>query len=179
MKAICVVAHPDDCVIFAWPFIDTFAQFDWTILYLTYDTYTDRGKEISDFWTKRKIKTEFLGHIDTYLDIESNKISFDSELARRQLITKAIRFDLILTHNQNGEYGHIHHKFVHESLSILNKPKVFFADSQSYNFICNRTSKLDLDELPLHKDVVSGFTDIEIGKYFKNDSAWKFLNDKI
>ena len=31
IKALCVVAHPDDCVIFAKPFIDTHKQYDWNI----------------------------------------------------------------------------------------------------------------------------------------------------
>lgn len=179
MKALCVVAHPDDCVIFAWPFIDTFTDFEWTILYLTYDTNSNRGKEVSEFWKKRNVHTNFLGYVDTYLDIENNQISFNTANAQKDLILTSLKYDLILTHNAQGEYGHIHHKFVHDSLQIVNKPKVYFADDKNFNLVCKRSSNFDIDELPLHKDVIIGFTDIQTGRYTVDDVAKEVLYVKI
>ena len=61
LKALCVVAHPDDCVIFAWPFIEAHPEFEWTIVYLTYTFFDSRAKEIQSYWDKRGITTTFLG----------------------------------------------------------------------------------------------------------------------
>jgi LmbE family N-acetylglucosaminyl deacetylase len=36
MKALCLVAHPDDCVIFAYSYIYNHPEHNWTIGYLTY-----------------------------------------------------------------------------------------------------------------------------------------------
>lgn len=179
MKALCVVAHPDDCVIFAWPFIDTYSNFDWTICYLTYDESTLRGSEISKFWKTKQIKTLFLGHKDTHKDLENNEISFDSKLAQTQILLTARQYNLILTHNHLGEYGHIHHKFVHNCLQIINRPKVFFGDQQEYDLICRRSCDFQLDELPLHKDVIQQFTNIEVGRYCLTNNAKEFLDVTI
>ncbi len=179
MKAVCIVAHPDDCVIFAWPFMDYFDQFEWSILYLTYDDKSARGKELKDFWNKRNINVVFLGHNDTYQDMIENRISFDIDLAQTQILTFSDKFDLILTHDQHGDYGHIHHKFVHAVAQKNNIAKVFFANDNEHNFSCLRSVRLDLNELPLHKSVIAEFANIDLGKYFITEQARELLDGKI
>jgi hypothetical protein len=179
MKALCVVAHPDDCVIFAWPFIDQFLDFDWTLLYVTYDEQEPRGEEISKFWKNHGIQTKFLGCIDTYQDMLNNKISFDTDCVFKEIQNYCSQSDLVLTHASDGDYGHIHHKFVHECVSESDVAKVWFSNHQEYNFKCVRKTVLDLDLLPLHKDVILQFEDISIGKYFVTESASGLLNVKI
>ena len=175
MKAICVVAHPDDCVIFARPFIDHYSTWSWTILYLTYTAEESRAKEMHAYWKARQIPTVHLGFVDTYLDMENNKISFNEEQAKRELKNISSRYDLILTHNPDGDYGHIHHKFVSGAVSENNKPIVYFANWEQQNLELRTSNTLNLDQFPLHKDVISGFQDLNLGRYFVTDSAKQLL----
>jgi len=171
LKALCVVAHPDDCIIFARPFIQWFSNFDWTILYLTYNEHDDRAKEVRNFWDSRNVETKFLGHVDDYRDMESKQLSFDSSRAAEQIQREAANYDLLLTHNEDGEYGHIHHCFVHSCASSVNVSKVYFSNYQKSNYVCNLKENLNLDEIPLHRDVVSQFSNINTCYYFVTEEA--------
>jgi LmbE family N-acetylglucosaminyl deacetylase len=176
LKALCAVAHPDDCIIFAWPFIEYAKKFDWTILYLTYSEQDSRAQEVKKFWNNRNIPTKFLGHVDTYKDMESNNLSFDVLTASWQIAGYVKDYDLLLTHDSHGDYGHIHHKFVHDRVIESTKPKVYFANQQEQNFECRRKTPLNLDDLPLHREVISEFDDVETGRYFLTESAKELLN---
>jgi LmbE family N-acetylglucosaminyl deacetylase len=179
VKAIAAVAHPDDCVIFAWPFIEAHPEFDWTIVYLTYYCTDPRGKEVREYWDKRRIKTHFLGFLDDYTDQQTQKLNFwygmDAEVSLRLACWGA---DLILTHNEDGDYGHIHHKFVNNAVNgLVNIPKVYFASTFNYNTKCVVNTPVDTTELPLHKEVVEGFQDRNIGLYIVPEEAEKLLTN--
>lgn len=178
IKALCVVAHPDDCVIFARPFIEQHPQFKWTILYLTYRGYDPRATEMTAYWRKRNVITVNLGFVDDYRDIENNLVSFDSNQAAREIFNISSRYDLVLTHNADGDYGHIHHKFVSSAVQPVPKPKVYFAKHEQQNMECRAVSDIGLAELPLHRAVVSEFENINIGRYFADQSAQELLNGK-
>lgn len=178
LRAICVVAHPDDCVIFARPFMEQYSQFEWTILYLTYAAADARAMEMAAYWRKRNAITVNLGFVDDYRDMENNQVSFDSDQAAREIFNISSKYDLILTHNLDGDYGHIHHTFVSNSVQLVQKPKVYFAKYEQQNMECCAISDISLDELPLHKDVVSGFENINVGRYAADQSARELLNGK-
>ena len=178
MKAVCVVAHPDDCVIFARPFIDSHPEFKWTILYLTYAEYEPRAKEMSAYWQSRKVSTINLGYVDTYLDMENNKISFDKVQAESDIANIASKYDMILTHNPDGDYGHIHHKFVSAAASATGKPIVYFANWEQQNLELRTDTSLVLDQFPLHADVIGGFHDLDFQRYLVTDSAKELLDGK-
>jgi LmbE family N-acetylglucosaminyl deacetylase len=163
MKAQVLVAHPDDCVIFARPFVDAHPDYEWSIVYLTYDYDDIRSMEISGYWNSRNIPTKFLGFIDDYRDIENNELSFSAELAE-SAIKQVVDADLILTHFEDGDYGHIHHKFVNTVANKIDVPKVYFASTFNYTdeYV---TTPLDLDQFPLHRTVIEGFKDRDTGRY--------------
>jgi hypothetical protein len=178
IKALCVVAHPDDCVIFARPFIEQYSEFEWTILYLTYRSYDSRAMEMTAYWRRRNVSTVSLGFTDDYRDIENNRVSFDAEQAQREIANISSRYDLILTHNADGDYGHIHHTFVSNSAQSVSKPKVYFAKYEQSNMECSAASDINLAELPLHREVISGFENINIGRYAADQLAQELLNGK-
>lgn len=158
MKALAMVAHPDDCIIFGYGFINHYKNFDWSICYLTYTNSDPRAIEISKFWSRRNIETKFLGFIDDYQDIKNNQISFSEDEAKQSVLTEIADKDLILTHNQYGEYGHLHHKFIHNIVIASHPCVVTFADSYHGNATYTVDSSLySLDELPLHRDVIGPF----------------------
>lgn len=164
MKAVVVVAHPDDCLIFARPYIDAHPTYDWSIVYLTYSSTDERAKEMSLYWNNRNIPTTFLGFIDDYRDIENETLSFSVEDAT-QAILSTVDGDIILTHNDDGEYGHIHHKFVNAVVNQIDKPKVYFANTAHYNIQYTAISSLTFDDFPLHKEVLQMFDELDIGRY--------------
>lgn len=178
MRAVALVAHPDDCVIFAWPFIEAHPEFEWTIVYLTYRMYDPRGREIRTYWQKRNIPTVFLGHKDTWLDMMRNKISFDAEQAEQDLTNATADANLILTHFEDGDYGHIHHKFVNSVAKKMDAPKVYFASTFNYNTEYLVTEEVAVIELPLHRSVIEGFTDRNIGRYIVTPEAELIIKEK-
>lgn len=178
LKALCVVAHPDDCVIFAKPFIDTHSQYDWRILYLTYTIYEPRGKEIAEYWATQGVTTIQLGFRDDYRDMENDQLSFNHEQAAREIVNISKSYDLILTHNPDGDYGHIHHTFVSQCATATGKPMVYFASYGQENLTCAARSNLDLSLLPLHKEVIEGFENVNVCRYTVTESAKELINGK-
>jgi LmbE family N-acetylglucosaminyl deacetylase len=152
-----VVAHPDDCVIFAYSFIHNHPAVDWTILYLTYTHWDYRGSELCAFWNQRNIHTVFLGYVDDWHDIENKKISFDTDQAQREIQGIIKDFDLVLTHNSQGEYGHLHHVFVHNCVRD-HAGLVTFADLSTGTVTYTvPPGTYTWDELPQHQGVVRAF----------------------
>jgi hypothetical protein len=157
MNAICLVAHPDDCLIFAYSYIHNRPEIDWTIGYLTYTSEDARGQELAKFWKRRQIPCVFLGYVDDYRDLETKKISFDTAAAAQDLQLLAEQYDLVLTHDQNGDYGHLHHVFVHDC--VQHHPQlVTFADLSSGTVTYSvPAGTYTWDELPQHQDIVRAF----------------------
>lgn len=170
MKALCLVAHPDDCVIFGYSYIHNHPEYNWTICYLTYCEWDQRGKEMSDFWRKRNISCVFMGYTDDYRDIENKKISFNEEQARRELGNIASNYDLVLTHDEHGDYGHIHHVFVHDC--VKDHPNiVIFAKPGEGTTYTVPAGVYTLDEFPQHRDIIAGFHTTEHKNSYKESKC--------
>lgn len=174
IKGLVVVAHPDDCVIFANPLIENTPNVHWTIVYLTYQDWNPRAKEMRQYWNSRAIPTIFLGYEDDYRDTETGKLSFNVEQAEKEIINFCANYDVILTHNVDGDYGHIHHKFVNATVAKANKPTVTFASTFNCNYTCTG-SDIDLDCFPLHREVIVGFEDRTTGRYSVDPKTQELL----
>lgn len=156
MKATAIVAHPDDCVIFAWSFIQHHPWLEWSVCYLTYQEHDDRAKELSQFWNDKNIPVHFLGYIDEHKDLETGRCSFDTNRASIDIRNHVANQAIVLTHDSKGDYGHLHHKFVHDVVAACHDRVVTFADNQSGNveyFIENP----DYSSLQIHRDIVQSF----------------------
>jgi LmbE family N-acetylglucosaminyl deacetylase len=156
MKALCLVAHPDDCVIFGYSYIYNHPNYSWTICYLTYNNWDQRGKEMADFWRRRNISCVFMGYTDDYRDIENKKISFNEQQARRELANIASSYDLVLTHDEQGDYGHIHHVFVHDCVQDHPNLVTFARPGEGTEYTIP-PGTYTLDELPQHGEIIAGF----------------------
>ena len=175
-KALMLVAHPDDCVIFGFPFYSTHKQFEWTICYLTYKKWELRAHEISKFWNRRLVKTMFLGFTDDFTFVEKGITGFDNTAARNEILKIVDGFDLVLTHNIDGEYGHIHHIFVHNVIKETNIPQIYFAGFDNFNYQCVcQSNEYSLSELPVHRDVIEGFQDRLTGRYTVTESVRELI----
>jgi LmbE family N-acetylglucosaminyl deacetylase len=176
-NALAVVAHPDDCIIFALPLIENLPQYQWHIIYLTYGAMDPRAAEVAVFWNNRNVTTEFLGFVDDYTDQETQHLNYwhriDAEMAIRPAVLKHNPV-LLVTHNADGDYGHIHHKIVHDTVQAIDVPQIYFASTFNVTDTY-RAQEYDLDALPLHKQVVAGFQDRLIGRYIVTDQARKLI----
>lgn len=157
MKAITMVAHPDDCVIFAYSYIHNHPEHEWTICYLTYCEWDERAKEFSKFWSRRNIPTIFLGYKDDYQDIQNQKISFNEDQANKEISSIIKSYDLVLTHDSQGDYGHIHHVFVNQATQQHPNRITFAGPGRGTVKYSIESSAYSLNELPLHREVIAGF----------------------
>ena len=157
MKALAMVAHPDDCVIFAYSYIHNHPEYAWTICYLTYCEWDARAQEFRKFWNRRNIPTIFLGYRDDYRDIENNCISFNEDQAHREISGITKNYDLVLTHDENGDYGHPHHVFVNRATGDHPRRITFAGPDHGTVKYHIEPGTYSLDELPQHRSVISGF----------------------
>lgn len=181
IRALMVVAHPDDCVIFGWPFIKRYSNFDWKILYLTYNEKHPRGNEIKNFWSDEGVSVDFCGVHDDHIDLDEGTIvSFNKDTVAEYLLTKLEGYDIFLTHGRDGEYGHPHHVFLNSVLKEYTTPKVFFSNGYEANLIIKhkdyKKQTQNLDILPLHREIIEAFTDRYDGFYLCDEASRKILN---
>jgi len=157
MKALCLVAHPDDCVIFGYSYIHAHPEYTWTVGYLTYTARDPRGAELAAFWQRRNIDTVFLGFEDHWHDNEQKQFTrWEPEHAERACWELARQYDLVLTHDEHGDYGHVHHSLVHQAVQ-WHPRLVTFAPRDSGTEYILPTDAYSLDELPLHGNIIAGF----------------------
>lgn len=157
MKALCLVAHPDDCVIFAYSYMFNHPEHDWTVGYLTYLPHEPRAAEFAKFWSRRNIPTVFLGFEDHWHDNEQKQLTrwygLDAA-AECQLLARD--YDIVLTHDEHGDYGHIHHRVVHDAVKDHPGLVTFAPPGQGTTYILPHGA-YSLDELPMHRDIIAGF----------------------
>lgn len=156
MKALCLVAHPDDCIIFGLGYILAHPEYNWRICYLTYRLNSPRGREIADFWATRNIPVDFLGFRDDPSDIKTNQLSFDPVMANNFIAQEIRSANLVLTHGAAGEYGHIHHKFVHDCCRHHANLVTFAQKGVAYAVPSNYYRSTDL---PIHGVYIKDFVD--------------------
>lgn len=176
MKAIALVAHPDDCVIFAYHFINAHPEFEWEIVYMTYSLPDVRAEEMQKFWDKRNIPVRFLGFYDNPMDIETGMCSINLNELISAIEPLTVGTDLLLTHSHSGEYGHPHHMIIHRAVEHLTVPKVYFASGQDHNLELTIPNDLySLDELPEHRFVIEMFNDRHKTWYTVTNDAKKII----
>ena len=158
LNALCLVAHPDDCVIFGLSYIYHHAEYHWTVGYLTYTADTARGAEMAAFWKKRSIDTVFLGFEDHWHDNEQKQYTRWSEESAEQACWRLARqYDLVLTHDEWGDYGHIHHALVHAAVCWHPKLVTFARPGSGTVTLTVPPETYTTAELPLHGSVIESF----------------------
>ena len=181
IKGLLVVAHPDDCVIFGWPIIKKYSEIKWKILYMTYDKKQARGNEIEKFWNDQGISVDFCGVIDDHVDLDGGTIvSFDKGQVREQILKLATGYDVVVTHGEDGEYGHPHHVFVNETIRMIDTPQIYFSNGHKANLFIDAKplGEQDLSKLSLHKGVIEGFIHRYDGFYHCDKRAAEILEQQ-
>ena len=85
-------------------------------------------------------------------------------------------YDLLLTHNFKGEYGHPHHLLINKAVEKIKIPKVYFGDYPDYYNLLYKYDEdpFDINEFWLHQPVLKD-CDIRTYKYFVTDEAKAIL----
>src|SRR3989338_794785 len=115
IKALCIVAHPDDETIWMGGKILKEKDWDWTILSLC------RGDD-RDRMPKFKKVCRIYGAKAVISDLDDEKLN---PLAVSEIINKikenlhSGNYDYIFTHGKNGEYGHLRHKEIHKAVKKM------------------------------------------------------------
>lgn len=170
MKALAIVAHPDDETI--WMFSQLKKDYDWTIFSLCRANDPDRSPKFLAACDYYKAKPIITNLEDDKLDpIDLNEII---NLIEEYL--KENEFDIIYTHGINGEYGHIRHKEVHQAVKKMVKDgklkgKLSFFNYKKRNDYCiaikNKKGyyKLNQEGIKEKKKIITEMYGFDVGSF--------------
>lgn len=171
MKALAIIAHPDDETI--WMGNQLLRNdYDWTIFSLCRSSDKDRYPKflkVCKYYNTKPIITDL--EDERLLPLNINYII--------DLIEKNIKhkeYDIIYTHGENGEYGHIRHLEIHKAVKQMIEEKklktkrIFYFNYKKENNHCTAIKnknyfKLNDKELEEKKKIITEVYGFEKGSF--------------
>lgn len=127
IKRLMIVAHPDDESIFGGAHL---LNDKYTVVCITCGTVDYRVQEFKEVMSKTNDDYMMLGftdRVDKTGPISDWYYEYNEIYNTLNDIIKNNEWDLIVTHNPNGEYGHIHHIMTSEIVTnITNRDKLYY-----------------------------------------------------
>lgn len=110
-KKLMIVAHPDDETLWGGAHL---LEDDYLVVCITCGNNRTRSKEFKKVMKKTNDQYIMLGYPDKVLGVRSNwKQESSAIYTDLKKIISMKKWELIVTHNEEGEYGHIHHIKTH------------------------------------------------------------------
>ncbi len=159
VNALVIVAHPDDEIIWMGGYLLRYSDWDWTIVSLCRKNDMDREPRFRNVCKMLNAES----HISDLDDTEEGyfKRISNEDIEPRLNFLFGKRFDYVFTHGSNGEYGHIRHRQVSNSVKKMIKErklmcrKLFLFSYQKKGKFCFANLKADkyinLDENELRE----------------------------
>ena len=174
-KKLMIVAHPDDEVLWGGGHL---MSGDYLVVCITNGRDETRAKEFADVAKASNNDCIILKHPDKVAGKRDNWSKVKSKILKDiESIMTYKKWDEIVTHNSNGEYGHVHHQTLHSLVTeIYDRDNI---DSELYCFgKYYRKSKIDSvkDKLvPLSEEEYEfkkKLADIYVSQKSTVDSLW-------
>lgn len=108
-----IVAHPDDEVIFGGA--QLLNQYGWKVICVTNASEPIRSTEFHSVMKR----TSCIYEMWDYLDRSNIPFPQDQLTASIKQALAERTYKMVVTHSKNGEYGHLHHIQIHETVASL------------------------------------------------------------
>ncbi len=146
-KVLVIVAHPDDETIWmGGTLLKHKDSWDMTIISLCRKNDKDRAPKFAKVCESYNARC-FMSDLDDSEKGYFKKISEEEIISRVKKFIQGESFDYIFTHGENGEYGHIRHKEVHNAILKMLKDRIliakkvfFFSYSKKGELACVNTN---------------------------------------
>lgn len=120
-KVLVIVAHPDDEVLWmGGNLIRNKTQWDTTLICLTRASDRDRAPKFKKVMKELEVK----GHIYDLDDENLGRHLKEKEILNILKKFSKTNYDMLFTHNLNGEYGHIRHIDTHQAVKYALKKEI-------------------------------------------------------
>ena len=123
-NALVIVAHPDDETIWMGGTILKNKNWKWTILSLCRKNDADREPKFMEVCS-------FYGAEGIISDLDDEKLKplqVNEVIKKIKQNLKKINYNYIFSHGENGEYGHLRHKEVHQAVKQMAENKELKCD---------------------------------------------------
>jgi LmbE family N-acetylglucosaminyl deacetylase len=128
VSCLLVVSHPDDDALFAGQLQSKLSGAAWTVVCVTFHREHQRAAELLAWQASLGTAPGdvfFLGHPDDPEDWRQRRSSIDRREVERGLARLSLAPDLVVTHNDRGEYGHPHHVLTHRAaVNVYRDPPI-------------------------------------------------------
>lgn len=119
VSCLLVVSHPDDDALFAGQLQSELRGATWTVVSVTFHREHERAAELLGWQASlgtAPANVHFLGQPDDPEDWRQRRSGIDQRQVEHGLVGLSLAPDLVVTHNERGEYGHPHHVLTHRAV---------------------------------------------------------------
>lgn len=141
VNKLLLVAHPDDELIFLGNRL--FIEKDWLVICMTNGDSVTRSKEFINLMNELKLQYKILNFKDginiKWNDLKVKKVIF-------KIVSSKDKWKMIVTHNNEGEYGHIQHKQLNRLVNETCKEHEIRVFCKKKNLV-NKKNKLSIENM--------------------------------